>query len=200
MAQARTFEELMACLQAGDEQAAQEIFDRFGRRLIGLARTRLAAALRTKEDPEDVMQSVLKSFFRRQADGHYDLQNWDSLWSLLTTITLRKCGHRLRRFKTERRDVRREVTLPGAEEEAGNWQAIAREPMPSEALRLAETVEQVMRELDERGRAIFSLSLQGYDVPEISTKINRAERTVYRTLERIKDHLEEMRSLPAEGA
>ena len=42
---------------------------------------------------EDVMASVFKSFFRRHAEAPFDLSSWDSLWSLLTLITLRKCGY-----------------------------------------------------------------------------------------------------------
>jgi DNA-directed RNA polymerase specialized sigma24 family protein len=48
-----------------DEQAARENFDRFARRLIGLARTRLDRRIRQKIDPEDVVQSVFRSFFTR---------------------------------------------------------------------------------------------------------------------------------------
>ena len=52
----------MARLRAGDNAAAAEVFRRFANRLIGLARTHLDARVRQKVDPEDVMQSALKSF------------------------------------------------------------------------------------------------------------------------------------------
>jgi RNA polymerase sigma-70 factor (ECF subfamily) len=92
MTQDATFAELMARLSQGDEAAAVQIFQRYAQRLIALARDRLGQVLRQKVDPEDVMQSVFKSFFARHADGQYKLDSWDSLWALLTTITLRKCG------------------------------------------------------------------------------------------------------------
>ena len=55
------------------------------------------------------MQSVFKSFFRRHAEGQFDLSGWDSLWALLTVITLRKSGHKAKEYLAACRDVRREV-------------------------------------------------------------------------------------------
>lgn len=183
------FEALIGGLRRGEAGAAEEIFRRFAHRLIGLARRRLDAKVRQKVDPEDVAQSALKSFFRRHAEGQYDLESWDGLWSLLALITLRKCNGRARHFRTARRDVGHEV-LPPADEACAGWEALAREPTPSEAAVLAETVEGLFRGQDETGCAIIGLALQGYTAPEISARVGRSERTVYRLLERIREWLE----------
>src|SRR5581483_7579718 len=90
MTEDRSFRELMSQLRAGDETAAGEVFQRFAQRLIGLARTHLDSWIRQKEDPEDVVQSVYKSFFARYGEGQFRVANWNDLWSLLTLITLRK--------------------------------------------------------------------------------------------------------------
>jgi RNA polymerase sigma-70 factor (ECF subfamily) len=190
------FDDLMQRLRGGDEQAAQDIFQRFARRLIGLARKQLDGKLRAKVDPEDVAQSALRSFFVHHAEGQYELDNWDALWSLLTVITLRKCGYQTRHFRTAGRDVRREQSpRDGAEDDSSSsFVAISGEPTPSEAYRLAETVEILLREMDERDRPILLLGLQGLSTPEISAQIGRAERTVYRALERIRVKLQAMRN------
>jgi RNA polymerase sigma-70 factor (ECF subfamily) len=191
MAHDPAFDALMDRLRRGDETAAAEVFRRFARRLVALAERRLSAQVRAKVDAEDILQSVFQSFFRRQAAGEYDLDSWDSLWSLLTVITLRKCGYRTRHFLAARRDVRHEAPPPAGEgaSDAG-WEAIAREPTPDEATLLTETVEQLLRGLDEDGRRIVELGLQGYKAPEISAQVGLAERTVYRVLERVKARLE----------
>src|SRR5262249_28310606 len=134
------FAALIGRLRAGDEEAAAEVFNRFAHRLIGLARAQLEQGIRRKEDPEDIVQSVYRSFFRRQQAGQLQLDSWESLWVVLTVITLRKCGNRIEYFHAARRDVQREAeVLPG---EA--WKALegvaARDPTPSEAAVLAETV------------------------------------------------------------
>src|SRR5580700_9062621 len=171
MPQDAVFVDLMARLRVGDRDAANEVFQRFARRLIGLARTHLDQLTRQKVDPEDVLQSVFKSFFPRQAGGAFDLDGWDSLWNLLVVLTLRKCGHKIRHFRTAGRDVQRE-TKPSAAEELGvGWEALVQDPTPSAVLMLAESVEQMTRSLPDRQRPILSLSLQGYSPIEIGIQL-----------------------------
>ena len=149
--------------------------------------------MRQKEDPEDVLQSVYQSFFIRQARGELQLRDWDSLWALLATITLHKCGHRIEHFKAARRDVRREVAPPTRDEPTASWEGIAREPTPQEAAVLAELLEQTMRGLEGYQRQILELSLQGHSVAEISARVGYTQRTVQRILQRVRSDLERQR-------
>jgi RNA polymerase sigma-70 factor (ECF subfamily) len=186
-----SFESLMARLGQADQQAAEEIFCRFARRLIDLASKHLDGRLRQKIDPEDVVLSAFKSFFLRHAHQQFELAGWDNLWGLLTLITLRKCGYQTRHFHAASRDVHREVMLAGrADDSRASWQAIARDPTPMEAAVLAETVQQLFDNLTADGRRILELALEGYKIAEIASRVGRAERTVYRTLDRIKGRLQ----------
>jgi RNA polymerase sigma-70 factor (ECF subfamily) len=195
MSDESSFVNLMLRLRAGDQRAAAEIFEQFQARLIALARSRLDAQVRRKEDPEDVVQSAFRTFLRRAKDGQFDVENRERLWSLLTVITLRKCGHHIDYFRAARRDVRREAAPPpGADDSAATWDAIAREPTPDEVVMLTETIQQLMSDLKERDRKILELALQGEPVPEISLRVGYSERTVERTLERVRKKLEEMRA------
>jgi len=110
MPQDDSFHEVMARLRTGDQDAATRVFHQFARRLIALAQTRLQGRLRQKIDPEDVLQSVYKSFFVRHEKGQWQLDSWDGLWAILMVITLRKCGRWAEVFQTERRDMKREVS------------------------------------------------------------------------------------------
>jgi RNA polymerase sigma-70 factor (ECF subfamily) len=184
----------MARLRAGDEGAAARIFRRFARRLIGLAHHRLDTLVRQKVDPEDIVQSVFKSFFARQAENPYDLESWDSLWSLLACITARKCGHRIGHFHAACRDVRRDLpALDLADPSTNDWKAVARDPTPAEASILVDTLESLMRDLSERDRGILTLTLQGCSAPEVCAQLGCSERTIRRVLQFIKDRLEDMR-------
>ena len=195
MSEDAAFAEVMGRLRAGDQAAAAEVFRRFANRLIGLARTHLDHRIRQKVDPEDVMQSALKSFFARHADGQFDLAGWDSLWSMLVVITLRKCGHKAEYFRTAMRDVSREQAPPtAAEDSASSWHAVAHDPTPVQAVMLAEAVEQVLQSLgDDRERQIVELSLQGFTPVETSAQVGRSERTVQRVLDRVRRRLQRMR-------
>jgi RNA polymerase sigma-70 factor (ECF subfamily) len=194
MSEDLTFAEVMNQLRAGDQTAAAQVFRRFAHRLIALARGHLDGRIRAKVDPEDVMQSALKSFFLRHADGQFDLSGWDSLWSLLVVITLRKCGHQVEHFRAACRDLGREQFAAAGDDSAASWQLIAAEPTPSQAAMLAEAVEHLMSALnDQRERQVLALRLQAHSVEEISHQVGRSERTVQRILDRVRKRLERMR-------
>ena len=172
-----------------DPRAALE---RFSRRLIGLARVHLGDRLRHKVDPEDVVQSVYKSLLVRYGGSAIAAEAWEGLWGLLTVITIRKCADRARYYHADCRDLRREAEVCNGPECISSWlQAPGREPMPDEALDLAETVEELLAGLSGGEQKIVELSLQGYSTQEISQHLGRAERTVRRIREQVRKHLEE---------
>jgi len=185
-----SFADLMARLDAGEDEAASKVFHRFAKPLIALARQRLDTQLRQKVDPEDVIQSVFRSFFAHQAAGELTgLRSWDSLWGMLVLMTLRKCRRQRRLFYADRRDVRREITLTPLASESDAWELCDREPTPAEAAVLTETVEELLEQFAGRPRQILTLFLQGYTAPEISSQIGCTERAVYRTYARVKEWL-----------
>jgi RNA polymerase sigma-70 factor (ECF subfamily) len=110
MAAEQSFVGTMARIRAGDRNATTDVFQRFAHRLLALAQSRLDPVTRQKTDPEDVLQSVFCSFFRRMADKQWEVDSWDSLWGLLAMITVRKCGNRVDYFRAACRDVQREVS------------------------------------------------------------------------------------------
>ena len=73
--------------------------------------------------------------------------------------------------------------------------ALDREPLPDEAVALAETVAVLFQAIDDADeRAILELSLQGFTATEISEQLGRAERSVRRLRERVRKRLERMQS------
>jgi RNA polymerase sigma-70 factor (ECF subfamily) len=190
MAASDSFTDVMARLRAGDQAAVREVFERFVDKLIRLARGQFDAVLRRKVDPEDVVQSAYKSFFLRYEAGKLEVESWSNLWGLLTMITMRKCLDQVQYHRAQCRDVQREAA---AQADAPPWwEAVAREPTPQEAAILVETVEQLLRDLDEKERPILELSLQGYSSQEISQQLGFAERSVRRFRERLRKRLERM--------
>jgi RNA polymerase sigma-70 factor (ECF subfamily) len=188
-----SFRRFLADLHARDGAADRVIFERFAGQLVVLARRRIGEVLRHKVDPEDVVQSTYKSFFHRYGDGELAVVNWNSLWGLLTRITLRKCAERVAYHRAECRDAAREASVQPGSEDATTWpEALARDPTPLEAAELSETLERLLSGLDEDERPIVELSLQGYSTREISEQLDRPERTVRRLRERVRARLEQM--------
>jgi RNA polymerase sigma factor (sigma-70 family) len=192
MATDNDFNRLMDCLRRGDEDAASEVFHRFAQRLIALARSQLNSWLRSRVEPEDVIQSVFRSFFTRFESGQFQLGNWDNLWTVLTLITVRKCANRAEFWQAAKRDLQREANLPRHNNPLE--EALARDPTPSQAAILSETVERLMKKIQEQDRSILTLHLQGCDIAAISAQVGRTERTVRRTLERIRRMLIRLQS------
>jgi RNA polymerase sigma-70 factor, ECF subfamily len=171
------------------------LFDRFATRLVALARGHLHARLQHKIDPEDVVQSVYKSFLVRYKDMAVDGESAGGLWNLLTLITLRKCADRVRYYRAECRNVAREAAGPADSGQIELWkEAVGREPTPEHAAVLSETLESLLRGLDARERPVVELSLQGYSTQEIGERLGRAERSVRRLRERVRRHLERLQA------
>src|SRR5438552_3882345 len=125
-----SFADLMPRARSGDREAQTEVHQRFERRLLALAWKNLSSSVRQREGPEDVVQSVFKSFFARDASGQFQLHGWDELWQLLVRIAVRKCAKRGRAHSAERRDIRREASAPAND---NGWEPYARDPTPQDA-------------------------------------------------------------------
>jgi hypothetical protein len=78
-------------LQAGEQAAFQKLWERYVRRLVGLARKRLQGAPRSAADEEEVVLSAFDSFFRRAQEGHFPKRlDRNDLWQLLVLIAGRR--------------------------------------------------------------------------------------------------------------
>ena len=172
----------------GDQDAAAELFRRYASRLIALARSRLTGKLAHRVDPEDVVQSVYRSFFSNVLDDRYDVERGGDLWRLLVTIALHKLNDQVKRNRRGKRAVDREQSF--ADEDGPSDQFLAREPSPVEAVALTDELESFMQFLEPAERQVLELRLQGFNLEEIATEIHRSLRTTCRILERIKEKLE----------
>jgi RNA polymerase sigma-70 factor (ECF subfamily) len=192
---------LVARWRTGDQNAATELFQRYAERLIGLARHNLSNRLSNRLDPEDVVQSVCRSFFAGARDGRYVLQQSGDLWRLLVTITLNKLQDKCRRHTADKRSINREQNY-GSEDSLFGIQAevLAREPSPEEATALGDMLEQVMRPFEPPQRRMIELRLQGYPLDEIAADTGHCRHTVMRVLKRVRLQLEQLQGEPAEGS
>jgi DNA-directed RNA polymerase specialized sigma24 family protein len=178
------------------DAAAREIWQRYFKALLALARKHLSQRIRRRADEEDVLQSMYKSFVARQQQGDSGrpaLADRDELWRLLVTITLRKARNLARYHTRERRDVGRELAstaAAGDEAESPVWdleQMEAAALTPADGVALAEALERRLAALsDPTLREIALRKLEGYTNREIAAQRGCTERTIERKVERIK--------------
>jgi RNA polymerase sigma factor (sigma-70 family) len=164
-------------LQEGDPAAAQQLWERYFRRLVGLARKKLQGAPRRAADEEDVALSAFDSFCRNAEQGRFpQLGDRDSLWRLLVTITARKAAHHLR-------DEGRQKRGGGADPESVLEEVLSREPSPEFAAEVAEQCRLLLGRLGDRElEAVALLRMEGYSVEEVAERLDCAPRSVKRKL------------------
>jgi RNA polymerase sigma-70 factor (ECF subfamily) len=179
--------------RAGDQSAARELFDRYVDRLLGLARQRISQRLGRRVDPEDVVQSVFRTFFKRAKAGQFHIEDPDDLCKLLTRITVHKTLRLIAFHKAAKRDLDQENRQDPDFQE---WPKILLnpEPTPEQANLFLDQLEHFLGRLREEESRIIEMRLEGYSDMEIAAQLGISDRKIRRLMERVrglaqKDHL-----------
>jgi RNA polymerase sigma factor (sigma-70 family) len=172
----------LALLKAGDAAAAQPLWERYFRRLVGLARLKLQGAPRQAADEEDAALSAFDSFCRAAEAGRFPrLDDRDDLSQVLLLLTARKALRQKEREQAQKRGAGRMVS------EADLAQLIGDEPTPEFAAQVSEEYRRLLDLLGEQElRAVVGLKVEGYTTQEIARHLQCSPRTVERKLERIR--------------
>jgi RNA polymerase sigma factor (sigma-70 family) len=184
----------VTALKAGDGDAAQAIWERYHRRLVGLARDKLRASRRRAVDEEDVVQNAFHSFFAGVAGGRFPrLDDRDNLWRLLVVITARKALDQLAHERSGRQGggtlqgESRIYPLPDGWDAAGIDRVMGDEPTPEFAAQVAEEYERLLAALgDDTLRRVAVWKMEGLTADEIADRLACSRRSVARKLEAIR--------------
>lgn len=187
------FSQFVKSLSQRDNEAAVVVYRRFVNRLRQLTRCHLGTRVRQRIDPEDVVQSVFKSFFHRYQQGEFELESWNSLWGLLALMAIRKCKTRIRALLAECRDIRREVS-PGDSHAQPLLQR--NEPTTEEVVLYQDLIDWILREAQPEHKLIIRLLLAGDNQLEIAQAVGVSPRTVRRTIRIIREWLFHKLALP----
>jgi RNA polymerase sigma-70 factor (ECF subfamily) len=171
--------------RAGDEDAARQLFQLYVDRLIGLARQRISQRLASRVDPEDVVQSVFRTFFHRAKQGQFTLEEPDDLCKLLARITV----HKTFRQVAFHRAAKRDMNLEAVHGDGGQDYVLTlldRGPTPEAANEFLDQLEHFLSRLRPDDRQIIELRMQGYKDVEIAQKLNISDRKIRRLMERVR--------------
>jgi RNA polymerase sigma-70 factor (ECF subfamily) len=192
--------ELLQRVQSGDDAAAEEVFRRYVGRLVAFARSRLSTKLARRVDPEDVVQSVYRSFFVHAREGQYTLKRNGDLWPLLAAITLHKLNRQVEYHTAKKRAINREQSFTPGDSLLGlSPDQFARDPSPSEAMAAVEELQLVMDGLAPLQRQMLQLHLQGHTMAQVAQQVGRSERAVRRLLAQVKERLHQRAATLAAG-
>ena len=195
-------------LEAGDEDAARLLWERYYRELVELARARFGTTPRRVADEEDVALSVLRCLYDGAARGQFaELVNRGELWQLLAAITGRKVIDQQRRLNQQKRGggrVRGDSVVHGNDDDRSSvgFDQFGGEAATPEVLAIAgEEFQRLMALLDDdRLRQIAQCKLEGYTNEEIGQRLGLACRSIERKLQRIRQIWAtelEQRTIPA---
>ena len=181
----RSDQTLLRRFQSGDDDAATALYLRYANRLQQLARSQSGKRLASRLDPQDIVQSVFRTFFRRAAMGHYDVPDGEELWKLLLVIALNKIRSQGEFHRAARRDVSQTASLDA--ETSSEPSAASGNEASYQILRL--TVDDLIAELTPVQREIVLLRIDGHDIQTIADRTHRSKRTVERTLQHFRQRM-----------
>ncbi len=179
---------LLQRFQAGESDAATALYLRYADRLQRLADHQTSPKMAVRVDPEGVVQSVFRTFFRRASSGQYQVAQGEDLWNLFLVIALNKIRSTAKHHRAAKRDVAKTHSLSEFGP-SGRDQSL-REEEALNILRL--TIEELLHELPENQKQIVFLRIDGYEVAEIAEKTARAKRSVERILQNFRSRLKSM--------
>ncbi|QDU92622.1 RNA polymerase sigma factor [Lignipirellula cremea] len=177
----------MAALAAGDSAVQQEFWNRYAGPLHRIADRQLSQKLKRRVDPEDVVQSACRTFFRRVGEGEFDLADQNDVWRLMLTITLNKARMQARFHGRDRRRMDREQALP---EDPGQGISFYEEGLAE--VDFSDFLDALLRRLSEEQQAILKRTLESQTQDEIAAAIGCSQRTVRRMQGRIRELLREI--------
>jgi len=173
---------LLRQVRGGESEAATQLYLRYANRLRALAAAQTSKEVARRVDPEDIVQSVFRTFFRRVARGEYEVPPGDELWKLLLVIGLNKVRALAAFHKAARRDVRQTESTDARDNVAATEE---------DDLRVLQmTIDELLVPLPAAHRDIITLRIAGHEVNEVASRTGRAKRTVERILQEFRKSLQ----------
>jgi DNA-directed RNA polymerase specialized sigma24 family protein len=181
-------------LEAGSQEAANQLWQRYYQELVELARKRLGSTPRRVSDEEDVALSVMRCLYDGAARGQLPaLVNRQELWQLLAAITVRKVIDHQRHLTKQKRGggrVRGDSVLQIGDKDRDNTgfdELLGDDATPEVKVIAAEEFQRLMVLLDDdRLRQIAQYKLDGFMNEEIGRRLGLACRSIERKLQRIR--------------
>lgn len=185
------FQRMVNGLRDGDPAIAAEFWKQYGDGLQRVADSRLPRKLRHRVAPEDVVQSVCRTFLRRAGEGQFQLRDESNVWGLLCAITLAKVHEQSRFHLRKKRGADRESPDGfGTGDSSPHLPAPAdRAPSPADAAEFADQFEHLFESLNGEERRIVELKLDGCTNDEVAARLRCSERTVRRVLKQLQERL-----------
>jgi RNA polymerase sigma factor (sigma-70 family) len=178
------FRDLMDRVLTGSDEAAHELFERYGPLLLYVVRRKLNKQLRSKFDSLDFTQDVWASFFAEPADKR-SFANPQELIAFLTALAHNKLTEATRqRMVYQKFNLNREQSLDDPEViEKENL--IGTDATPSQIVSSEEEWQEFVRRQPPVHQRVYILLREGKTTLEIAAEVGLTERTIRRIANRL---------------
>lgn len=177
--------DLLERFNNGDEDAGRELVNRYMHRVIPLARKYIGPQMQARFDPDDVAQSVFRSFFNLAANDRFELKRSGDLWRLLAAMTANKARKRVEYELAQKRTPERQVNRNSS------FEILDSDPSQEEVELLVDEVRVFSQTLDPLERRILDRRLQDEGHASIAENVGCSVAKVRRVLRRIGETLEQ---------
>jgi len=169
---------LMALLKSAghrevSEDAAATFYARYMEKLMSLVERNLASKFSARVDPEDIVQSIFATWFRRTKEGRINPGSQDEVWKLISVIALNKVRNKVKHLSAKYQDV-------GRTESNETLIKLVPDPGDREVREFLELIEAASQRLDDKARRTLELILEDRSVEEIAKDLSRTTKSVGR--------------------
>ena len=173
---------LLERLRRGDDDAATELYVKYASRIQAVASSETCERLRSQLEPEDVVQSVFRTFFRRVSEGFFEIPPGDEIWNLILVIALNKIRRTARYYSRKKRDLKSKSPLDDLDSEIRDSDQV-----PLIALQM--TIRELLDGAKPLQQKMIEMRIQGHELEEIAKQTHRSTRTIERVLKHFRDRL-----------
>lgn len=196
---AESITELVNRWRVGDESAATQLFVQYQKRLLEFVASHLSEKLKPRLDPDDLVQSILKSAFRVARKGDVVFSDETGFWKWLVTVALNKTYKRIDRELAAKRDRRREASGQ-LDHDTFVTDRLRQMPTSDEVVEVADLLENILLRLNQRQRQVLLWKLDGFHYREMAARLGVSEKTIQREFEVIRAIAAEMTTDPDQHA
>ena len=183
---------------AGDEKAAQLLWDRYADDIVAVARKSMNDQSRRVEDEEDVALIAFRSFLAGLTAGRFPgLDRREQLWQLLLVITSRKAAAAVEKASRQKRGsglVRGDSALMDREDDVlDGFDCLESQQPPHDfAIAVADETQRLLASLDPVSQRIAALKMEGRTHQEAAEVLGLNIRSIERRLKAIREQWEKL--------
>jgi RNA polymerase sigma factor (sigma-70 family) len=190
MTDERSFRKLVAGVQAGDQEAANLLVERYWPQVLRIIRVRLRdRRLRQRLDSIDICQSVFSNLFCQLASGEFQPDSPEKLLRFLAETARNRFVDQVRRHRAARRDIRRTDPVHSGDLRI----ASVGDKTPSQILAVRECAEQCRGRLGDDEWWLLEQRSSGRSWKDIAHELGTGAEAVRkrhdRALERVRNEL-----------